>query len=57
METDPIVEEVRRARYEHAAQFNFDIDKICDDLEKEQMSLRKRVVSFPPKQYLKKTGT
>ena len=29
---DPIVDEVRRARAEHAKQFNFDIHAICEDL-------------------------
>lgn len=46
---DPIVEEVRAARQKHAAQFNYDLRKIADDLRnKAQLSGRKGV-SLPPK--------
>ena len=31
---DPIVDEVRRIREEHAAQFNYDIDAICEDIRR-----------------------
>jgi hypothetical protein len=30
--TDPIVEEVRKHRDEHARKFNYDLNLICDDL-------------------------
>lgn len=33
---DPIVEEIRAIRYEHAKQFNFDIDAIFEDLRKRE---------------------
>jgi len=40
--TDPIVEEIRKYRNEHARQFNYDLDKICEDLmRKQEMSGRK----------------
>ena len=46
---DPIVEEVRKIREEHAALFGYDLKAIFEDLKKtEKMSLRK-VVSLPPK--------
>ena len=32
--TDPIVEEVRKYRDEHARKFNYDLNLICDDLRK-----------------------
>jgi hypothetical protein len=49
MEIDPIVEEIRRVRQEHAEKFNFDIDRICDDLEKEQDAVKPHSrVSRPP---------
>ena len=35
---DPIVEEVRKYRDEHAKRFNYDLDAICDDLIKHQSS-------------------
>ena len=50
---DEIVEEVRKNRETYAAQFNFDLQAIYDDLKKaEQKSERKRV-SFPPKKPVK----
>lgn len=46
---DPIVEEVRKARNEYAKQFNYDLDAICEDLQRKQEQPGKNVVSFPPK--------
>ena len=47
---DSIVEETRKARAEHAAKFNYDLEAIYRDLkEQEEMSGRK-VVSLPAKQ-------
>lgn len=47
--TDPIVEEVRKARWEHAKRFGFDLDAICEDLRRIQKVCGHRVVSLPPK--------
>lgn len=33
---DPIVEEVRKSREEHARKFNYDLDAICADLMEKQ---------------------
>ena len=44
---DPIVEEVRKARDEYARKFNYDIDLICDDLQKRQRLSGDRFVSLP----------
>jgi hypothetical protein len=46
---DPIVDEVRKAREEYAAKFNFDLDAICKDIQKKQSKRRKKPVSFKPK--------
>ena len=46
---DPIVEEVRKARFEHASRFGFDLDAICEDLRRIQKTCGHRVVSLPPK--------
>jgi hypothetical protein len=46
---DPIVEEVRRAREEYAAQFGYDLDAICRDLQQKQQQSDRQLVSFPPK--------
>lgn len=42
---DPIVEEVRHAREEHAAKFNYDIDAIFRDLLEKQNKSGNHVVS------------
>ena len=36
MWVDPIVEEVRRVRDEHAARFDYDLDRIYEDLRRQQ---------------------
>jgi hypothetical protein len=49
---DPIVDEIRRIRDEHAAQFNYDLDAIFRDLkERERKSGRKFVngIAYPEK--------
>ena len=33
MRSDPIVDEVRRIRDEHASRFNYELDAIFDDLK------------------------
>ena len=47
--TDPIVEEVRKARREHAEKFDFDLDAICEDLRKLQNTSGRKIVAFPPR--------
>lgn len=49
---DPIVEEVRRAREEYAAQFDFDLEAMVRDLREHQEELERRgwrVVTLPPR--------
>ena len=46
---DPIVEEVRAARQKHAAQFNYDLRKIAEDLRMKEQKAGHKIVSFPPK--------
>ena len=36
MLNDPIVEEIRRFRDEHAARFNYDLDAIFDDIKRSE---------------------
>ncbi len=36
MWTDPIVDEIRKYRNEHAQKFDYDIDRIFDDLKKSE---------------------
>ena len=46
---DPIVEEIRKIREEHAARFNYDIDAIVADIRKRQEEGGHKVVSLPPR--------
>lgn len=46
---DPIVEEVRRIRQEHAKQFNYDLRAIVDDLRKQQEQTGRKYVRFEPR--------
>jgi len=43
---DPIVEEVRKYRNEHAKRFNYDLDAICADLIKRQTSHPQRIINL-----------
>ena len=47
--TDPIVEEVRRYREEHAKKFNYDLKAIFADIQKQQEASDREFVSFPAK--------
>jgi len=48
---DPIVEEVRAIRQQHAAHFNFNFDlrKIAEDFKKKERQSGRKLVSFPYK--------
>jgi len=46
---DPIVEEVRRIRQEHAERFNYDLRAIVDDLRKQQEQSGRKYVRFEPR--------
>jgi hypothetical protein len=44
--TDPIVEEVRKIREEHAGRFDFDLARIFEDLKRNERESEREVVSF-----------
>ena len=46
---DPIIDEIRRIRDEHAAAFNYDIQAIYNDLKKRQVESGRTFVSYPPR--------
>jgi len=52
MWNDPIVEEVRKVREEHAARFDHDLEKIFQDLKEQERQSNRKVVSLPPKRPL-----
>ena len=46
---DPIVEEIRKYRQEYSAQFNHDIDAICEDIRCKQQESGRKVVTRKPR--------
>ena len=46
---DEIVEEVRKARDEFAAKFDYDMDAIYREIKKQEAESGRKFVSFPPK--------
>lgn len=57
MGKDIIIDELRKLREEHAAQFHYDLDAIFKDLKNKEMKNKSKKVSFKPKKYFKPTGT
>ncbi len=49
MWTDPIVEEVRTVRNEHAKKFNYDLGAIVADLKKQQKGSKRKFITLSPK--------
>jgi hypothetical protein len=55
MMNDPIVEEVRRYRKEHAAQYDNNLTRIVEALRKKERESKRVFVNLTPKLLLKKT--
>jgi hypothetical protein len=53
---DPIVEEIRRYRQEHAAKYGNDIHRICEALREQQGKSGRKVVNFGPKKLTDRTN-
>jgi len=49
MTTDPIVEQIKRYRKEHAAKFNYNLRAIIDDARHRQGTDGRKVVRRPPR--------
>lgn len=49
---DPIVDEIRKFREEHAKSFGNDVDEICKDLYQHQKECGHPLVRFKPKKIL-----
>ena len=49
METDPIIQGVRRSRQEYVQHFGYDLRAVAADLRKREQQHPERLVSFPPK--------
>lgn len=48
---DEVLEDIYKLREEHAKAFNYDLQAICDDLQKRQAESGRQVISKPLKQY------
>lgn len=49
METDdPIIDEVRKIRDQHAVQFDYDLDAIVADLKERERASGREYVNYPP---------
>jgi hypothetical protein len=46
---DELIEEVRKARQEQAAKWNFDLKAILEDARRRQEQSGRQIVSFAPK--------
>ncbi|NCA89100.1 MAG: hypothetical protein EOM92_09315 [Gammaproteobacteria bacterium] len=44
MREDPIVEEIRRYRAEHAGKYGHDLDRICEALRAQQAESKRKVM-------------
>jgi hypothetical protein len=49
MQTDPIIEEVRRIRQEYVRRFGYDLRAVAADLRERERLHPERMVTFPPK--------
>lgn len=52
---DPIVEEVRKARDEHAAKFDYDLERIFADLKQQERESGREYVTLAPKRLAEST--
>lgn len=57
MTEDPIVEEIRRYRAEHAEKYEHDLDRICEALRERQANSSRKVVKRSPRLLLSQTGS
>jgi hypothetical protein len=57
MINDPIVEEVRRYRKEHASKYGNDLKLIVESLRKRELDSKRKILNPGPKLNLSKTGS
>ena len=53
---DPIVEEVRKAREEHAAKYDYDLKRIFADLKEQERKSGREYVTLPPRRLARKAS-
>ena len=47
--TDPIIDELRAVREQHAARFNYDVEEIFRDIQAQQEASGRDYVRLPPR--------
>ncbi len=57
MINDPIVEEIRNYRHEHAKKYGNDLNRICAALIEREKKSSKKVVTLTPRLLLSKTAS
>lgn len=57
MINDPIVEEVRKYRKEHASKHGNDLKRIVESLRKRELGSKRKVLNPGPKLNISKTGS
>jgi hypothetical protein len=57
MKDDPIVQEIRKIREEHAGMHRYNLSAIVKDINKAEKKHAHRLVALPPKRYMKPTGS
>ncbi len=53
---EPIVEEVRKIRDEHAAKYDYDLERIFADLKEQERRRDREFVTLPPKRLVWKAS-
>lgn len=48
-QADPIIDELRAVREEHAARFNYDVEEIFRDIQAQQEASGREYVRLPPR--------
>ena len=48
-QTDPIIDELRAVRDEHAARFNYDVEEIFRDIRAQQEASGREYIRLPPR--------
>jgi hypothetical protein len=54
---DPIVNEVRRVREDHARRFNYDLDAIFRDIKEQEKRSGRRLRRFAPRAAIPETAS
>ena len=49
MESDPVVDEIRRIRKERDKRCNYDLHAICEDIRRRQQAKGRHVITRPPR--------